>query len=180
MNSEQIHKYLLKKIDELTKNALNKVVEYATNQAQRSYERFMIEIPADDPYIFVVNTPLVQNNTTYSRSIKAVGNQVLFVEFGAGKYYNTNPSNITHLYQGFMPNDRPSTIYDIGGYGKHRGLDDVWFYKSQNGRESENAHLIKYNRNGDPIMITHGNRPARALYLGVGNAIRRLLGGKLK
>jgi hypothetical protein len=29
-------------------------------------------------------------------------------------------------------------------------------------------------------MITHGNRPARALYRGVGLAIRKLVGGKLK
>ena len=115
---------------------------------------------------------------TYSRSISATGNQVLFIEFGAGKYFYTDTA--TRMFKGVMPNDRPSSIFDIGGYGQHRGLDDVWFYKSQTGRESENAHWVKNNRNNEPIMITHGNRPARAMYLAVGMAIRRLLGGRLK
>lgn len=183
-----------KRIEEKTKTSLNKVVEYATRQAQNSFDRFVIEVPADDPYVWVKNTPLIKAKDTYSRSISATGNQVLFIEFGAGKTFYTDTA--TRFFKGIMPNDRPKGIYDIGHYinperaktmtaqqiasYESRGKDDVWFYKSQTGRESENAHWVKNNRNNEPIMITRGNRPARAMYLAVGMAIRRLLGGRLK
>lgn len=178
---KSIIKKYQKLIDERTKTSLEKVVAYATKQAQNSYDRFVFEVPADDPYVWVKNTPIVKaKDTTYASSISAIGNQVLFIEFGAGITYNKETSPIVRMYQSFMPNDRPPKIYNIGEYGSGRGKDDVWFYKSKTGRESENAHLIKYNSHQEPIMITHGNRPARALYLGVGMAIRRLLGGRLK
>lgn len=168
-----------KTLDEMTKQYLNNVVDYATKQAQNSFDRFAYEIPADDPIIDVFSTHIVKaSSTSYSRTIEARGNQVLFAEFGAGKTYYTDVE--TRLYQSYVGNPRPSQVLDIGEYGQHRGKDDLWFYKSHTGRESENAHLVKYNRSGEPIMITHGNRPARALYRGVGMAIRRLLGGKLK
>ena len=172
-----------KKVNDQTKEALNRVVNYATTNAQNSFDRFVYEVPADDPYVFVMNTPLIELGTSkypkYSRTIQCVGNQVLFIEFGAGVYYYTDTE--TRLYQSVMGglNPRPSSIANIGEYG-FRGKDDVWFYKSKTGRESENAHFVKYNRNGDTIMITHGNRPARALYRGVGMALRRLAGGRLK
>ena len=169
-----------KSIDKLTQEALNKMVDYATNQAQNTFDRFVFEVPADDPYVFVKSTPISKiKETTYTRTISCIGNQVLFIEFGAGTWYYTDTE--VRLYSNILGglNDRPPSIYEIGGYGSGRGKDDLWFYKSHTGRESENAHLIKFNRKGEPIMITHGNRPARALYRGVGMAIRRLKGGKL-
>jgi len=172
-----INKYL-KQVDKIAKKSLDSVVEYATRQAQNTFDRFVFEVPSDDPYVWVVNTPITKSKTTYSRKITARGNQALFIEFGAGVYYYTNVE--TRLYQQYIPNDRPSGVYGIGEYGQQRGKDDVWFYKSRTGRESENAHLFKYNRRGEPIMITHGNRPARALYRGVGMALRRLQGGRFK
>ena len=170
-----------KEVDKQTQEALNRVVNYATTNTQNSFDRFYDEVPADDPFVFVKNTPMVQlNNHTWARTIKCTGNQVLFIEFGAGKYYYTNvETRMYSKYLGYM-NDRPIGISNIGEYGYGFGKDDVWFYKSQTGRESENAHLVKYNKSGKPIMITHGNRPARALYRGVGLAIRKLVGGKLK
>lgn len=174
-------KRLEKKVDEATTNTVNKVTDYVVRNAQAGFDRFMIEVPADDPIVDVFSTSLLKEDTKYSRTIECRGDQVLFIEFGAGKYYYTGDTE-TRLYQGVIPNikPRPNSILDIGEYGSGRGKDDVWFYKSDTGRESENAHLVKYNRNGDPIMITHGNRPARALYRAIGMAMRRLLGGKLK
>ena len=174
-------------VDKQTQEALNRVVEYATTNAQNAFDRFVFEVPADDPFVFVVNTPMVQlGKRTWSRTITCVGNQVLFIEFGAGVYYYTG-STETRLYQKYLGGlpDRPSSIDEIGHYHltrypQSRGKDDTWFYKSQTGRESENAHLIKFNKNGEPIMKTHGNRPARALYRGVGLAVRKLAGGRLK
>lgn len=170
-----------KQVDTQTQEALNRVVEYATTNTQNSFDRFYDEVPADDPFVIVKNTPLVQlNKHTWSRNIKCMGNQVLFIEFGAGiTYYTDVEARMYSKYLGYM-NDRPNGVYNIGEYGKGFGKDDVWFYKSQTGRESENAHLVKYTKGGSPIMVTHGNRPARALYRGVGLAIRKLAGGKLK
>lgn len=172
---------LEKRVDEVATNAVNKVTDYAVINAQRTFDRFMIEVPADDPIVDVFSTHLLKEGTTYSRTIECRGDQVLFIEFGAGKYYYTGDTEV-RLYQNVIPNikPRPNEIYGIGEYGTGRGKDDLWFYKSDTGRESENAHLVKYNRAGDPIMVTHGNRPARALYRAVGMAMRRLLGGKLK
>lgn len=181
--SQNIDKYiqgLQKKVDDLAKNSLNNVVDYASKQAEIGFERFMIEVPADDPIVFVTNTPLMnEGKNKYYREIKCVGNQVLFIEFGAGIHFYTETE--LRLYQNVMPiNPRPTGLYNIGEYGQGRGKDDVWFYKSETGRESENAHWVRSNRNGDPIMVTHGNRPARVLYRSVGMAMRRLLGGKFK
>lgn len=141
------------------------------NRTQNAFDRFVPEVPADDPYVFVISDFKKTTNKS-TLKIECIGNQVLFIEFGAGiTFYSTAE---THLYKNVIPNDRPQEISDIGTYGQHRGKDDVWFYKSEVGRESENAHLIKYNTNGNPIMITHGNRPARALYRSVGIAMRNI------
>ena len=43
---KQIIKNFEKKIDERAKQYLNDVVDYATKQAQNSFDRFMYEIPA--------------------------------------------------------------------------------------------------------------------------------------
>lgn len=168
-------------VEKMTREALNRVVDYATTNTQNSFDRFVFEVPSDDPFVFVQNTPIVEyRKGLFSRSIKCTGNQVLFIEFGAGIYFYTETE--TKLYQNTLGglNPRPPMIYNIGEYGKGRGKDDLWFYKSKTGRESENASLYKYNKNNEPIMITHGNRPARALYRGVGLALRRLAGGRLK
>ena len=179
---------LEKRVDEVATNAVNKVTDYAVRLAQNGYDRFTIEVPADDPNVQVTSTSLLKTDTTYSRTIECHGDQVLFIEFGTGIYYYRRVGEIeTRLYQNVLPNikSRPDSIDDIGNYhlakwGRSRGQDDLWFYKSDTGRESENAHLVKHNRAGDPIMVTHGNRPARALYRAIGMAVRRLLGGKLK
>ena len=104
---KQIIKNFEKKIDERAKQYLNNVVDYATKQAQNSFDRFMYEIPADDPIIDVFNTHLTKiNKTIYSRTIEARGSQVLFAEFGAGKWYYTDVE--TRLYEKVVGNPRPS------------------------------------------------------------------------
>lgn len=174
----KVVKNLQSKVDYQTEEALKRVIEYATTNAQNNYDKFVIEVPADDPYVFVRHDPISKTKeTTWTSKIECIGNQVLFIEFGAGIYFYTDVE--TRMYQDLVGNPRPSTISNIGEYGI-RGKDDLWFYKSKTGRESENAHLIKYNRSGEPIMITHGNRPSRSLYRAVGMALRRLAGGKLK
>ena len=170
-----------KKVDDQTQEALNRMVDYATASAQRTFDNFTIEVPSDDPYVWVISSPLEKKSKrVWGRSIRCIGNQVLFIEFGAGVYFYTEvEARIYQRYLGGLDHKGNVPPY-VPKWGRSRGLDDLWFYKSQTGRESETAHLVKYNRAGEPIMITHGNRPARALYRAVGMAVMRLARGKLK
>lgn len=179
VNIDEYVKSLEKKVKDFTTTTLNKLVDTATKYAQQGYDRFVPEVASDDPYVFVFNSPITQEgNYKYSREIRCVGNQVLFIEFGAGLPYYTETE--LRLYQNILPiNPRPNGIHEIGTYGDGRGMDGTWFYKSYNGRESETTHWIKDNLSGEAIMLTHGSRPARALYRGVGMAVRKLIGGKL-
>jgi len=178
---QEIIKHIDRFVKENTKKHLNDVVDYATKSAQLNYDRFCaFELPTDYPVIWVENTPIRQHTDYFfSRTITAIGTSksLLFAEFGAGKYFYTEVE--TRLYHDIIPNDRPIGVSGIGEYGV-RGKDDYWFYKSETGREAKGTYVVRHNKAGNPIMITHGNRPARALYRGVGMAVRRLLGGKLK
>ena len=178
---------LQKQVDSQAQEALNRVTDYATNHAQTSFDKFVIEVPADDPYVWVKSTPIMrERKRRWTRTIACIGNQVIFIEFGAGKYeYTESEVRLYSRYLGGLDHRGTPNVDDIGHYhlakwGRSRGLDDLWFYKSDTGRTSETAHLVKYNRAGDPIMITHGNRPARALYRAVGQAVMRLARGVLK
>lgn len=54
------------------------------------------------------------------------GEDVMFVEFGAGIHYNGSPNS--------SPNPKGIELgYTIGSYGKHQGLEDHWFYEDDNG-----------------------------------------------
>lgn len=184
-NTKFVEKWLESKVRQ-AKEEVEREIEKIPVQAQTYYDKFVIEVPADDPYVDVFsNMKKSKELTTYT--IDCVGKNVLFIEFGAGVYYYTDVE--TRLYKDMVGNDRPASVDKIGHYhlakgGRSRGLDDLWFYKSQTGRTSENAHLVKYNKKGEPIMITHGNRPARALYRAVGMAMKRIKtklgGGKTK
>lgn len=68
--------------------------------------------------------------------VVAYGHSVLFIEFGSGVYYNKF-STYGAKYG-----------YEIGGYGKHKGLNDTWWYTDS-------------LKGSTP---THGNPPARAMY----------------
>lgn len=181
-NTKFITKWLESKVRQ-AKELVEREIEKIPNQAQNNYDKFIIEVPADDPYVDVYSN-ITKTKTLTTLEIKCIGSQVLFIEFGAGQYFYTE-AELT-LYKKEIPQirPRPPKIKGIGEYGKGRGKDDIWFYKSQTGRTSENAHLVKYNKSGEPIMITHGNRPSRSLYRAVGMAMRRirqsLSGGKTK
>ena len=75
-------------------------------------------------------------------AVLAQGEQVAFVEFGAGVFYNG-----TESYLG----TRPPEIVGIGEFGDHKGRQNVWgFY-------DENHNLV----------LTRGNPPANAMYFGL-------------
>ena len=183
-------KRLEKKVDEVTKQTLNSYVDYASNLAQRGFDRFAFEASTDYPSVLVNSTPLRKDDDIYSRTIECRGDQVLFIEFGVGLMKYTDIE--TRLYEGILKDEhgmpissRPSSIDEIGTYGKGYGSQDFWVRPSVDGIP-RNADEMPVAIRGNPtqsrtdVVWTKGHRPARALYRAVGMAMRRLLGGKLK
>lgn len=149
--------------------------------ARSNFNRARIEVPADDPNVVVVRQRLSNKEALISCS----GEQVIFIEFGAGVKHFTRSSTV--LQEGAEENAprkagtgiTPS-IYNIGGYGKHQGHNDSWVYLSTTGRESLHSHRFGTNMRGEFKMFTSGIRPVRALWRARTNALRRLYSPRLK
>ena len=71
--------------------------------------------------------------------IKAEGEAVAFIEFGAGVYHNPGEP---------YPDPRPEGIVGIGEYGKGRGKRQAWGYQDASGE----------------LVITHGNPAAMPMW----------------
>lgn len=84
-----------------------------------------------DPPDFYTDNPYAKrgNRGAYAEStLKLQGDDVAFVEFGAGVHYNGHP--------GSSPNPLGVKLgYTIGSYGWHQGLEDHWWYKGDDGEE---------------------------------------------
>lgn len=87
---------------------------------------------------YSTNIVIVDSGNTTTAKLILEGNEVLFVEFGAGIHFNGSSS----------PNPYSAKFgYEIGGYGKHQGLNDFWFYR-------EDGELIK----------SHGTKATMPMY----------------
>ena len=71
--------------------------------------------------------------------IKAEGQAVAFIEFGAGVYHNPSEP---------YPNPRPDGIVGIGEYGKGYGKRQAWGFKDDSGE----------------LIVTHGNPAAMPMW----------------
>ena len=82
-----------------------------------------------DPPDFYTDNPYATSGTkgAYVEStLRLQGEDVAFVEFGAGVHFNGNP--------GSSPNPLGVKLgYTIGSYGWHQGLEDHWWYKGDDG-----------------------------------------------
>ena len=82
-----------------------------------------------DPPDFYTDNPYATSGTkgAYAEStLRLQGEDVAFVEFGAGVHFNGNP--------GSSPNPLGVKLgYTIGSYGWHQGLEDHWWYKGDDG-----------------------------------------------
>lgn len=82
--------------------------------------------------------------------IVASGEDVCFIEFGAGVYYNGSEP---------YPEPRPPGVVGIGEYGHGKGKQDTWGY---------------YDDNGE-LVITHGTPAAMPMYHASQEMERQLL-----
>lgn len=78
----------------------------------------------------------------------AHGKEAVFIEFGAGVYYNA----------GGTPHDRPPGIVNIGEYGKGYGKRQVWGY---------------YDESGE-LKLTHGTPASMPMYYAVQRILPRI------
>ena len=96
--------------------------------------------------VSVPGTPQWISDTTLQ--ISAEGNAVTFIEFGTGVFYPSRHPMEAEL--GFIR----------GEYGEGKGSNDSWGYY---GLPGTNGREIR-KKNGQTVVITHGNPPARAMY----------------
>ena len=73
-------------------------------------------------------------------NLKANGDHVAFIEFGAGVYYNGLGGGWEHH------RTKPQGIVEIGEYGKHQGRKEQWSYYKPPKEEGGTLHLT----NGTP------------------------------
>lgn len=123
----------LKRLEEELPKAL---AEFGAVQAQAKYDAAPYNLRpsgwTDQPQITVTAEP-AENGWR----VRANGQEVCFVEFGAGVYYNGGNSS----YLG----TRPPGIVGIGEYGTGRGKQDMWAF-------------------GNPAEWTHGTPASNSLY----------------
>lgn len=74
------------------------------------------------------NTYITVNSFgSYSQAVLTVeGRDILFIEFGAGRFYNGEPGSSHHPKGAELG-------YTIGSYGKGLGKNDFWYYTADTG-----------------------------------------------
>ena len=172
--------------------------------ATRNFNKTRGLISSDFDYVSVTRSV----NNKYSQTITCMGDQVLFIEFGAGAMNKSRYSATEivgwhgeHISWKYVerPNfgfkikhnklieeaPRPSGIVELGHYGKGYGMDDYWIRPSITGIPNTyigESHVHK--KNGEmrsDVVWTKGHPPMRALWRAVRNAVKNLrksIGGK--
>lgn len=77
-------------------------------------------------------------------TIKADGEAVAFIEFGAGVYHNTSEP---------YPNPRPEGVVGIGEYGQGKGKRRAWYYKGEQGTNGELRSNGVVKTRGNPASM---------------------------
>lgn len=130
--------------DEKKDEFLKRLAEAGAERARVEFnDNWTSRISNDSP----VTVEVIQSENGFD--IVASGEQVAFIEFGAGVFYNGAES-----YKG----TRPPEVKGIGEYGQGKGKNDAWGYYDANGK----------------LVITRGNPPANAMYY-ASEEIRRVL-----
>lgn len=117
-----------KKVDKFQVDFTVKNKEYVRALTKAGIDEARKHLWADDDYDppdFVTDAPYVRmghREGLMTSTIAIEGEDVAFVEFGAGIHYNGHPNS--------SPNDYGVKLgYTIGSYGMHQGLQDQWFYR---------------------------------------------------
>ena len=107
-------------------------------------------IPEQPKYGATIQVDVEHNPFGFS-VVCARGEQAVFIEYGAGTYFNTQAGSSPHPWG-------ESQGYLIGTFGHGNGRKKAWGF---------------FDRNGD-VLITHGTPAAMPMYRGVSEAIRAI------
>lgn len=123
--------------------------------------RAHIEVASERGYGVNANGGLTSSETFTARwRVVFTGKSLYFIEFGTGKYYN--PTNFNNEWR------KKLHVANIGTYGKGRGSRMGWgYYYVGNNRGS--ARVIRRTADGQIVLFTRGNPPARAIF----NAVQK-------
>lgn len=144
---QEYSKWVQRKADELRK----RVAELISNQAQTVFQSSVAESgfavidgsPVDETRFGEV-TVTVRPESDNTTVIIASGKDAVFMEFGAGVYYNGSV--------GSSPNPWGTDLgFTIGSYGLGNGKKEVWGYPGEDGK----------------IHLTHGAPASMPLYRAV-------------
>lgn len=89
----------------------------------------LVGLGDSDPPDFATENPYVRmgfKDGLMTSTIRLEGEDVAFVEFGAGIHYNGSPNSSPNPYGVKLG-------YTIGSYGKGQGLQDYWTYEDEDG-----------------------------------------------
>lgn len=103
-----------------------------------------------------VEYPYWEGDTIY---LTASGDTVAYIEFGTGTFYGEQ-------YPRELAGDGgdPYTTLGMderGNRGQGKGASDTWGFYGEAGNEG----WVKEKKNGKSVVLTHGNPPARAMYM---------------
>lgn len=132
INRIETIKKRLERVDEYTKRLADIGVKVAT-------EAFTSALSNPDFTSSVSVTAIPDGNGGYV--IRAEGDEVAFIEFGTGVYYNGS---------GSYPGDLPAGVSKIGDYGQGKGSRRAWGYYA--GGDKSN------------LVITHGHYRSAGMY----------------
>lgn len=114
-------------------------------------------------------------NAMAQRIVRFSGASLYFIEFGTGVHYNPSGSNHEWLHAYGTIGRTFKDIYPIGQYrgedGKVKGNGNrqTWYFNQTKG---ETGHIVKYKKDGTPVIATHGNPPNRCIF----NAVQSVKG----
>lgn len=134
------------KLKRLEEELPKELAEFGVEYAQAAYDMSIYNVLWDNssstPNISVTAEPI-----EHGYRVLANGQEVCFVEFGAGVFFNGGGA-----YEGELP----PGIVGIGEYGFGLGKNDVWAFDDANGER----------------QVTHGTPASNAMYY-TGEEIRR-------
>lgn len=127
---------LAAKLDEFLKRLAEVVYEVADDRYTEAFIAYQLKGDKTDIYYepdITVSIEPIKNGYR----VVAAGEEVLFVEFGAGVHYNGSDA---------YPGTRPEGVVGIGEYGRGLGKNQMWFFSK------DGEHRVSYGNPPFPAM----------------------------